>query len=45
LQHHDRGLTKFHAGSEQPLMCVVISNSSYPAVKNNNTAYYAFGKY
>jgi len=35
--HHDRGLTKFHAGSEQPL-CVVINNSSYPTVKNNNTA-------
>ena len=26
-------------------MCVVINNSSYPAVKNNNTAYRAFGKY
>jgi len=24
---------------------VVISNSSYPTVKNNNTAYLAFGKY
>jgi len=45
LQHHDRVLTKFHVGSEQTLMCVVINNSSYPAVKNNNTAYYAFRKY
>ena len=27
------------------LVCVVISNSSYPTVKNNNTAYHAFGKY
>ena len=26
-------------------MWVVISNSSYPTVKNNNTAYHAFGKY
>ena len=45
FQHHDRALTKFHAGSEQPLVCVVISNSSYPTVKNNNIAYHAFGKY
>jgi len=32
FQHYDRGLIKFHAGSEQllPLVCVVISNSSYP---------------
>jgi len=44
FQHHDRGLTKFQAGSEQPLVCVVIDNSSYPTVKNN-TAYHAFGKY
>jgi len=41
FQHHDRGLTKFHAGSEQPLVCVVINNSSYPTVKNNNTAYHS----
>jgi len=27
------------------LMCVVINNSSYPTVKNNNTAYHTFGKY
>jgi len=27
FQHYHRGLTKFHAGSEQPLVCVVISNS------------------
>jgi len=40
----DRGLTKFHAGSKQPLVCVVINNSSYSAV-NNNTAYHTFGKY
>ena len=26
-------------------MCVVINNSSYPAVKNNNTAYHAFGRH
>jgi len=36
---------KFYAGSEQPLVCVVINNSSYPTVKNNNTAYHAFRKY
>jgi len=42
FQHHDRVLTKFHAASEQPLVCDVINNSSYPTVKNNNTA---FGKY
>jgi len=45
FQHHDRGLTKFHAGSEQPLVCVVINNSHYPTVKNNSTPYHAFGKY
>jgi len=45
FQHHDRGLTKFHAGSEQLLVCIVINNSSFPTVKNNNTAYHAFGKY
>jgi len=40
-------MTKFHAGSEQliVLMFVVINNSSYPIVKNNNTANHAFGKY
>ena len=27
FQRHDRGLTKFHAGSEQTLVCVVIKNS------------------
>jgi len=42
FQYHDGGLTKFHAGSELPPMCVVINNSS---VKNNNTAYHAIGKY
>jgi len=26
FQHHDRNLTKFHAESEQPLVCVVINN-------------------
>jgi len=36
FHYHDRALTKFHAGSEQPLVCVVISNSHYPADKNNN---------
>jgi len=45
FQHHDRSSTRFHAESEQLLVCVVINNSSYPVVKNNNTAYYAFGKY
>jgi len=45
FQRDDRGLTKFHAGSEQTLVCVVINKSSYPTVKNNNTAYYAFRKY
>ena len=28
-----------------PLVCVVRNNSRFPAVKNNNTAYHAFGKY
>jgi len=45
FQHHDRGLTTFHAESEQLLMCIVINNSTFPTVKNNNTAYHAFGKY
>ena len=45
FQHHDHCLIKFHAGSAQRLMCVVINNSSYPTFKNNNTAYHAFGKY
>ena len=45
FQHHNRGLTKFHAGSEQLLVCVVLNNSSFPTVENNNTAYHAFGKY
>jgi len=45
FQHEDRGLTKFHAGSEQSLVCVVIINFIYPNVKNNNAAYHAFGKY
>jgi len=45
FQKHDRSLTKFHGGTEQLLVCVVINNSGYPVVKNNNTAYHAFGKY
>jgi len=45
FQHCDHWLTKFHAGSEEHLVCVVINNSNYPTVKNNNTAYRAFGKY
>ena len=45
FQHHDRDLTKFHTGSKQPLVCVIIINFIYPTVKNNNTAYHAFGKY
>ena len=44
FQNHDRGPTKFDAGSEQTLVCVVINKSGYLTVKNNNTAY-AFGKY
>jgi len=44
FHQHDRGLPKFHAGSEQLLVCVVINNCSYPAVKKNNTAYHTFGK-
>jgi len=43
--YHDRGLSKFHAGSEQLLVWVVINNCSYLTVKNNNPAYHAFGKY
>jgi len=45
FHQYDRSLTKFHAGSKQPLVCVVINNSHYRAVKNNNTAYRAFWKY
>jgi len=45
FQHRGRPLTKFHAGSEQSLVCVVIKNSSYPTIKNNNTAHHAFGKH
>jgi len=45
FQHYDRGLTEFHTRSEQLLVCDVINNSSCPDVKNNNTAYRAFGKY
>ena len=45
FHQHDRGLSKFHAGSEQLLVCVIINNCSYPAVKKTNTAYHAFGKY
>jgi len=45
FQNHHRSLTKFHTGSQQPVACVIIDNSSYSAVKNNNTAYHAFGKY
>ena len=45
FQHHERCLTKFHAGSEQLLVCVVINNSSLPTVKNNNIAYHVFGEY
>ena len=37
LSHHDRGLTKFHAGSEKILVCVVINNSSYPTVWNSGS--------
>ena len=45
FQHHDCGLTKFHAGFEQLLVCVVINSSCYTTFKNNNTAYHAFGKH
>ena len=43
FQHHDRGLTTFHAGSKQLLSCVV--SSSCPAVKHKNTAHHVSGKY
>jgi len=39
FHHHDRGLTKFHAGFEQPLVCVLINDSQHPAVKKNNPRY------
>jgi len=45
FQCHDRGLTKFRAGSEQLLVCIVINKPSFPTVINSNTAYYAFGQY
>jgi len=45
FQHNECGVTKFHAGSEQPLVCVVIFNFNYLVVKNNNTAYHAFVTY
>ena len=44
FQHHYRGPTKFHAGSEQPLVNIVINSSSFPIVRNNS-AYYVFRKY
>jgi len=45
FKHYDHCRTNFHAGSEQLLVCVVINNSSHPTVKNNSTAYHAFGKH
>jgi len=33
FQYHDRGLTTFHAGCEQPLVCAVIINFIYPTSK------------
>jgi len=33
FQYLDRGLTTFHPGSEQPLVCVVIINFIYPTSK------------
>jgi len=45
FHHHDRGLTKFFAGSEQSLLYVVINISHHPAVKTNSPAYHALGKY
>jgi len=45
FHHHDPGVTKFHAEFQQPMVCVVINNSHYPAVKNNNPTHPAFGKY
>ena len=33
FQHHESGLAKFHAGSEQTLVYVVINNSSYRLLK------------
>ena len=44
FKHYDHCLTNFHARSEQLLVCVVINNSSHLTVKNNSTAYHAFGK-
>jgi len=46
FQHYAHCLAKFHAGSEHPLVCVVINNSSYSTVKNTNTAYHTtvYGK-
>ena len=38
FQHHDRGLTKFQAGSKKPLVYVVTNNSSFPAVKNKKNS-------
>jgi len=32
FRHHNHGLTKFHAGSKQLQVCVVINISSYPTV-------------
>jgi len=43
LQHHDHDLTKFHAGSEQPLMCVVKNNSTHRASKTTTQLITHFG--
>jgi len=37
--------TKFYPGSEQALLCVVINIPHHPAVKINNPAHHALGKY
>jgi len=44
FQNHSCGLTEFHPGPEQLLLCAVINNSSHPPVKHNNTANHTFGK-
>jgi len=38
FHHHDRSLTKFYAGSESSLVCVVINIPHHPAVKTNNSS-------
>jgi len=37
FQHHNRGQTKFYAGSKQPLVCVVINKSSFGRQKQQHS--------